>query len=458
MRRIPRLPPSSIILLGMALSSAGCASLMATAQPDWNYTDPPHLDPTYRPLTTPTPAPQTLGRPAGELPPGGQLPPADRSSGPVPETVAPPGISGDEPAGGPQLASPAIAAPVELTVEAPSRKQVGSAIEFRLGVRNSGEAAAENVAVEVEFDDGLIFPGRAERQVSQSLGRLLPGEPREVALTLVAGRTGTLCARFLVTVGETEAAWKSVCVEVVPRQLQLEIVGPPQRTIGSRAEFTIKLVNASSEVLAGVQATATYDAALTPREGSAGAQQKPGSVSWNLGDLQPGEGVHLQLEFECRVASESACLTAEVTGTGIPSERLEKCLRVIPRQGSVDVQVLDRLDPVKLGDETEYVVTVQNRDLRAVRGLAFSADVPRELEIVSTELNQNGRPLPVRADVKDGQVAFEAVDTLAPDDVLTYHIRVRALATGDASFAARLTHSGSPEPVEVVEPTTVIRP
>ena len=181
-------------------------------------------------------------------------------------------------------------------------------------------------------------------------------------------------------------------------------------------------------------------------------------MSWELGGVQPGEGVQLQIEFECRIPAESACLTAEISGANFSAEHLEKCITVVPLQGSVDLQAMDRLDPLKVGDETEYIVTVQNRDLRAVRDVGLRAEVPAQLQFLSADVTQKDQPLPVKAEAQQAQVVFEPIEALAPDAVLTYRIRVKAITPGDGAFVARLTHAESAEPVEVIEPTTVIRP
>ena len=438
-----------VLLFCAAFSAAGCASMMATARTDWNYTDPPWLDPSHRPLVEPTP--QTLARPVAPGLPEAEATPVEPVPGGAPD-------EGGPPLEGPRLTAPGVAAALELAVDAPKRKQVGSAIEFRIGVWNRGESVVEDLAVEVEFDAALVFPGRPERRVSQPLGRLSPGEHREVTLTLAAEETGRHCARFLVTAGGAESAWKSVCVESVPRQVGLEIVGPPQRTVGSRAEFNVKIASVSKDVLKGMQAIVRYDAALAPREASAGARQTPGTMTWNLGDVQPGEGVQLQIEFECRVAAESACLTAELSGENFPSERVEKCISVVPLRGSIELRVVDEADPVPLGQETAYVITVQNRDLRAVRGVELSAEVPRQVSVVSAEVRQRDQMLPVGADVDGERVVFEAIEALAPDAILTYRIRVKGTVPGDGALRVRVSHAGAAEAAEVVEPTTVIRP
>src|SRR4029077_20711972 len=103
-----------------------------------------------------------------------------------------------------------------------------------------------------------------------------------------------------------------VCVDFVTRHVEIEIVGPTQRTEGSRAEFNITLSNSSLKTIADARAIVSVDKALIPKEASAGAEQKSGSLTWRLGSLAPLEKVQLQLEFECRSQAHRACVSVEV--------------------------------------------------------------------------------------------------------------------------------------------------
>jgi hypothetical protein len=100
-------------------------------------------------------------------------------------------------------------------VRAAETKEVGRAVTFYLTIWNPGDEPLDEVVIESDFDEPLVFPGRAEKRVTQSVGRLGPRESREMALTLVGERPGRHCARFTVTIEGREAVWKSVCVEFV---------------------------------------------------------------------------------------------------------------------------------------------------------------------------------------------------------------------------------------------------
>ena len=125
-----------------------------------------------------------------------------------------------------------------------------------------------------------------------------------MALSLSSSIAGSHCCWFTVArlenSAEVEVTSKQVCVDYVVRHVDIEIVGPSQRTEGSRAEFNVSIVNSSTKSIVDAQVVVSFDKALVPRELSTGAEQKPGVLIWRLGALEPSEKVQLQMEFECR--------------------------------------------------------------------------------------------------------------------------------------------------------------
>lgn len=453
-----------LLIAGAVLG--GC--ITPGAAPNWPpaLTDPPGLSPQHRPLFRPHAAPAepqpvpVQPSPAQPVPahPGAE-PPALEGEPPVPipETFEPPGQPEAVPDGGPLIVPPGTAATanLELTVDAPARKQVGSGATFRLTVRNAGQRPVEEAAVEARFDEPLAFPGSTEKTVRRLLGPIDVGESREFALTLVGSKPGNWCTAFTVTADGREAVWKSVCVEFVPRRLEVTIVGPPARTVGSRAEFTVKLVNVSNEDLKDVEAAVAFDAVFEPKEGTRGARPEPGRLTWDVGALPSGEGVQLQVEFECRTPSQQACVVAEVTAGGVPRERAEACLPITPVRGPLDVQVSDTRDPLTVDEQTDYVVTVLNRGPDAARSVRLKATVPANVEVAGAEVLLGEKRVPVKSETKGRQVEFDPVETLPADGELTFRVRVKALAPGDGRFRAEVTAAAQDQPIESVEPTTV---
>jgi hypothetical protein len=441
MTELIRGPRGRLALLGTLILLAGCATLSPQPAPSgWGaakVAPPSPRIPPAAPLSQGTTRPFTLGSPAPQ--------PSGSTANSLPPTLA-----------GPALPSQANSRPrLELTVDAPRLKQAGSGAEYHLSVHNPGISVARNVTIECRFDELLIFPGKEDKRAIQKLGNLAAGETRQVDLTLASDDVGRHCCDFAVLSEGHESVWKSVCVEFVPRQLEVTLVGPAQRAVGSRAEFNLRIVNVSTKALDDVEARLTYGDNLKAEEATADAAHKPGSLSWQLGTLKPGEGVQLQAEFTCLQAAEHACVSAIVTGPELPEEKVDACLSVSEPAAGLEMRVLDRADPIDVGDETGYVVIVQNRSGQPAREVRLRADLPDNFRIVAVEVQADNHPFKLEHQFDGRQLSFEPVHLLNPGSYLNYLIQVKALRAGDIEFRADLSSSLGEQSTTAAEPTTV---
>lgn len=455
--------------IGVVVLASGCTGFSPRPRAPWDVRNPTPL-PESKPLpldpsgSAPAGAPSSTGDlemfEPGDFQPGNEGSVDAFKSPDIPVPIEVPRTSkpaGEESRGGPQIVPQEVDVPtrLDLEVRVAPRKQVGSGAVFQLTVRNSGGQPADEVVVESEFDSALYFPGQKTRKVRQSLGTLVAGESKEIALTLASDEVGQHCCRFAVTSNGTEAIWKSVCVEYLTKSLDLQVLGPAQRTVGSRAEFTVKLVNTSTRDLHGIHAVLGHDIVLIPREASTGAVRGADQLTWDFADLKAGEGVQLQVEFECRLSAEHACLQIDVTGDGIPHEHAETCLQVQSIKGILDIQVDDRQDPIRIGDETEYVTTIRNRGLQPVRDVTVRGLVPSNMRVVGVQVSQEGQPFDVQSNVLGRELDIEGINLLPADAELSVAIQVKALRSGDEEFRVSVGHAASTDAVEVAEFTTV---
>jgi uncharacterized repeat protein (TIGR01451 family) len=351
---------------------------------------------------------------------------------------------------------------VELSVSGPSRKQVGGSATFHVTLSNSGDRPLEDLTVRCSFDDALKFIGSDTREVLQRVDRLAVGETRELALSLAASSAGSHCCWFVVTRGtgadKVELVSKQVCVDFVTRHVEIEIVGPARRTEGSRAEFNITLSNTSLKTIADAQAVVSFDKVLIPKEASAGAEQKTGTLAWHLGSLGPLEKVQLQLEFECRNEAHRACVSIEVTGTNLSGDHEEACLEIVPVPGTLDLRISDRDDPLEVRQSGTFEVTVQNIGLQPARRVVIEAALSENLRLQTASARVGSRDLPIKYSIEGNHLAFEPVDQLEPSVSLVYTFEVEALRPGPAEFRASLSSSLSSTPVTTAEPMTIVEP
>jgi hypothetical protein len=351
---------------------------------------------------------------------------------------------------------------VELSVNSPLRRQLGVPTTFQIAVRNAGDVPQENLIVRCRFDDGLVFAGSDKREVVRRLDRLSTGETRDLALTLASDSEGSHCCWFTVArldgSEETELTSKQVCVEYVVRQVDIEIVGPSQRTEGSRAEFNVSLANNSGKAISDAHVVVSFDKALFPRELSSGADQKPGTLIWQLGTLQPDEKVQLQMEFECRSQAHRASVLVEVKGTSFRGDSDEACLEIVPVPGTLDLRISDGTDPLEVGATGTYQVTVENIGLQPARRLLLEAVASDHLRILSAKVRSAGTEVPLQYQQTGNKLVFDMMDQLDPGTHLVYTIEVEALRTGTAELRASITSALTSTPVTTAEPTTLVEP
>ena len=481
---------SGMLLLIMLVATA-CSALAPGQRSSLKLTDPPPLDPQNQSLngSSQTPQsretqrvnPQTIPKnnfdstkPEKDLfavpestdrnrtPQPRDLPeqitPRPKLKQPDSKNNLPQAKSNSKPLTGPKMTAPGTADRLEMTVDVIPKRQLGSGATFYLIIKNISDRSVRNVLLECEFDAEFQFPGRREKKIGQILGTLQPGESKEISLTLYSDSLGSHCCRFRAIADKEELVWKSVCVEYEKKQLDLSVIGPSARTIGSRAEYTIKLSNVSDVDLNNVQAIISYDPVLTPREASMGSIRETGQLKWSLDTIKKGEGVQLQVEFECEVAAEHACLRVNVDSSDLPKEQVSACLKVTPPQGVFDVQVRDTKDPITRGEETVYEVSIENRGLQPAKDISFQAKIPRMFRVVSVEAHQGNQKLNLRPEVNQNILTVTPVRELPADAFLRYTIQVKAIGSGDGEFEATISGADTEKPkTRVSEITTVNR-
>ncbi|QDU51991.1 Large cysteine-rich periplasmic protein OmcB precursor [Gimesia panareensis] len=490
----PILKLTSGMLLLLTLSLTACTAFAPSQRSSWKLTDPPSLAPQNQPLNSPKPgSPNPQSRETQRVGPQESIPqketepaqpdkelfavpesidrnqppqprdlPEDipsrpRLETPQPQTRAKPETESQRPSG-PMMTPPAQTGPLEMTVDVIPKRQLGSGATFYLIIKNTSNQSVRNVLLECEFDSALLFPGRREKKIGQRLGTLQPGESKEINLTLYSDTLGNHCCRFRAMADGEELVWKSVCVEYVKKQLELSVIGPSARTIGSRAEYIIKLSNVNDVDLKNVQVAVAYDASLIPREASIGSERETGKLKWMLDTIRVGEGVQLQVEFDCEVAAEYACMRVNVTSPELPDEQASACLKVTPAQGVLDVQVRDTKDPIARGEETTYEVSIENRGLQPARGIQLRAKIPRMFRVVSVEAHQGNQKLNLRPEVNQNTLTVSPIQELPADAFLRYTIQVKALSSGDGEFDVTITSDDSDKlETRVSEITTVNR-
>ncbi len=414
------------------------------AAPTWKKTVPAIRGPIeLGPSTTAPPAPATA--------PGVSSTPEPRAN-PVPTPG--PAAKLDSIAGPelPQFVNPPVSEP-EFTLALPSSVLENEPIAVRIDVVNPGSRMRGPLRLTLTRPDAIhnLTPGGDTIVVDA----LKPRERRSFALSLAATATGEHDLEFRLLDGEKELAWKKVHLSCAPPKLQVTLLSPESKPAGQRAEFTLSLRNTSSEPVGQIAAVLDYDRTLIPVEASEGARQKTGQLTWEIPVLHPGEGLFLQVEFDCPHATRAACVTADVSAQGTSGVRRTACLEVERARGTLQVVLFDLNDLARVGQEVTAVVKVSHLGLQPARRLVGELDIPEGLELVEYVVYRGDEAVPLPSQVEAGVLRFEPVDELKADQTLEFRVVLRAARSGNYALKARVSDELRTEPVVAGEPLTV---
>lgn len=351
---------------------------------------------------------------------------------------------------------------IELAVANPTERQVGAGATFRVSLTNRSRETLEGMRVVCLFADELQFGTTAEKTVSQSLGSWAARETKDLALTLHSNQVGTFAATFRI---ERESDGERLAERIgeakfVDRKYELTVVGPTDRTIGSRAEFTVRIANISTEPLPPAELVLRRDAALVLKELTEGSRRTGGEIRWSLPELAPGAETQFQAEFECRTAADRATVTAQVVGPNgearrIPEEETEASVRIAPVTGVLDVRLSDEIDPISAGEEGVYRLTITNMGLQEVRRIRVRYEATAPIEMTSVTVKRGSETLTTQFSAEGGALVGDEIDTLPPDATLTLDLRSTARSAGRGEMTAIVEHEVPGSRVEVREPTWV---
>ncbi|MHC4985769.1 MAG: COG1361 S-layer family protein [Planctomycetota bacterium] len=336
------------------------------------------------------------------------------------------------------VCAPALA----IEKSAPAEVLICDPIEYVFVVRNTGNAPATNVRLEDNLPDGLTGQN-GQSMVVSNIGTLAAGQAMTVRFQARANRTGDFNNTATVTADRGLTAQASARVVVREPVLALTKTGPALRYLNTNVTYQLTVRNTGDVAATNTVLVDSLPAGARFVEASDGGQLSGGQVRWNLGTMAVGGSQTVSVTFQATqvgtmrnsasVSAYCAQATAEATTEvqGIPAVLLE---------------CVDQQDPVEVGGEETYTITVTNQGSAEGTNIVIVCTLPAEETFVSA-----GGPA---AHSAQGQtVRFEPLGSLAAGARATYTVVVRGTAAGDVRFRVDLTSDQIDEPVMETEST-----
>lgn len=378
-----------------------------------------------------------------------------------------------------ELIRPAL----KLNVAGPEAATVGDRIQFEIEVTNTGDVALQNVTITDRFNSGLRHTKELTSPIRKDLGDLAPGQTKLFAVTFIVQRAGRICHTLEVAAPDGQRAQAQVCLtasepEVQPEpRLEVTKKAPRQSQVGQNIRISTLVTNTGNVPLTDLRIVDTWDPALEPKEATDGwdlEALKNGELRWTSEQLAPGQTMQFDVLYLCRQAAEAATSRAIVTTAEDVSETAQTSLRILPQPksppsveppaktppaeaplsgGQLTVDISEFRDPIKVGEGTEYVITITNNRTVPDQNVVLKLEFPPGLEFQSVSGPGQGRTVS-----PDGRtVTISPIREMRAGETLKPPFRVEAIGTqaGEQTLRVTVTSRLSPQGVTEPENTTV---
>ncbi len=335
---------------------------------------------------------------------------------------------------------------LSLTHTGPQKVLIGESVVFDVTVGNAGSGAATGVILEEDVPEGLAHA--VGRELEFEIGTLRPNETRQLQLTLKADKPGLIRNEILVRGEGNLIARHSVELEVVAPALQVSLNGPKRRYLERPATYEVVLSNPGTAPAREVEVVTYLPKGMKFVEADHKGQYEPQNhaVYWSLEELPANQ-------------TGAAKLTVLPLETGEQKLKLEgraerglqnSYEQVVQVESVAELQftVRDDADPIEIGAETTYLITLTNTGSSAATNVQLGIGLPEQLK----PLGGDG---PTRVVVDGGRLLIDPLARIGPGEEAVYKLKVQGEAAGAQRIQVQLITEETPVPVTREEITRV---
>jgi uncharacterized repeat protein (TIGR01451 family) len=332
---------------------------------------------------------------------------------------------------------------VAATVTAPKEVLLCDDIPVEYTVTNSGNAEICAAKLTATVPAG-VKPANAAQKTSFEMAKLAPAKAEKVTMIAKADKPGTYTfGGNLEADGGIKAQANTVTVNVVQCDLKVETSAPDVRYIGREAKVDVKVTNAGNGVSRDTAVVTTAKGGVLSGASDNG-MVAANKATWKVGALNPGESKNFSAKLTSAAAGEVA-LDSSASGYCCP---VATAVAKVQYKGIAGIllEMIDVTDPIEVGAEETYVITVTNQGTAADKNVKVTCKLDGNMDFVSCTGTTVGT-------FKDGAVEFAPVASLDTKAKGVWKVVVKATKEADARFYTQITSDMLSSPVTKTEST-----
>ncbi len=331
--------------------------------------------------------------------------------------------------------------------EVPAQSLVDEPVGVRYTVTNPGTGDTAGVVIEGQLPEGVkTLDGQSTVKID--VGALPAGATREYVVQVKGATTGAYALKAVATSGDgLTAETGAVQLDVRRAKLELELGVPADWLLDRPLACALKVRNAGDGEARHCVVDIALPDGLKYVGANAAVEAGLSRVRWDVGAIGPGAERTLDLKVSAASAGEvvlAAKATADFTegASATAKTRLEGI-------AALSLEVVDNEDPIAVGGEVTYTITVKNQGSAADRNVRVECTLEETMALVNTE----GATKREGSGEGERTFSFVSLDTLAPGQSATWWVKVKAAKAGDVRFRASVTSGQTERPVGEAEST-----
>ncbi len=340
---------------------------------------------------------------------------------------------------------------LEIVHQTEATHLIGDNVVLDVIVINKGDGPAKNVLIQQKVPEQLEFPDglpNASRGIEYEVGTLMPGKSQRVKLALKAANIGKIQSIMYASAEGGLRAKHELPIEVIAPKLVTQSSGPKKRFLKRSATHEFRVANRGTANATNVQLIAKLPNGLRFVQANNQGRYDSGShaVYWSLAEL--AQNIEAKVELKTMpIDVGNQPITFESTADLDIKSALEHDISV---EHLVDVffEIDDLIDPIEIGGDTNYRVRIVNQGTKAATNIRLQVDFPAGL----TPTSVNGS---LRHAIRGQQIVFEPINSMNPDDELSFMINGRGQSVGDHRVVVSMQTDGRTSPVSKQESTRV---
>ncbi len=341
---------------------------------------------------------------------------------------------------------PVVEPRLKLTKTGPSEVLKCEEIVYRFEVSNTGTGSIDNVKITDPLPSGLTAAGGGQ-MLTFNAGTLAPGASKPFSARVTAERTGRFENKATAT-GDGGMTATSGVVTTVVRQPVLTITKtcPGLQFIGRPLDYSITVTNTGDGDARDTVLEDVLPAGTTFVRASEGGRVVGNKVVWDLGTMAPKASRTVTMRLNPagagmyrNTASAMAYCAATVT---------DSCSSEVTGIPAILLEVIDIDDPIEVGDNETYVITVTNQGSAPDTNIQIVCTLENAQQYVSS----SGA---TRGSARGQVITFAPLPSLAAQEKAVFRVVAKCVSAGDIRFSVQMTSDQLTRPVEETEATNI---